>query len=205
MTMPQGIVKDLLLFFTEIHQEIVSSIGKTILTKRFFPTERDLPIDKKGGTPLPPERFPNAMREIREEFRRELLETLTVYSCLDETGHICSECGCVDPGSRLPGFKFRCLHCGYEGSSDSNVDKNLRLRKRYEESKDIWMELPPGAESNPNAPYSNQGPPEDCPECGRPNSDKDGNPLCNSGYSFCSEKCAKQYESQMTNYYKVDF
>jgi hypothetical protein len=65
---------------------------------------------------------------------------------------------------------------------------------------------PPGAANDPYAPYNQKDLPEDCPVCGGPNSDDDGIPLYEKDHSFCSEKCAKQYDSEQVDmyYYEVN-
>ena len=40
------------------------------------------------------------------------------------TSQTCSQCGCVDPGSRQ-GEGFRCLHCGHEIDADWNASINI--------------------------------------------------------------------------------
>lgn len=52
---------------------------------------------------------------------------------------------------------------------------------------------PAGAENDPNAPYNQIEEPEECPVCGEPNVDKEGNPTYPHDPSFCSNECYISY------------
>jgi len=51
---------------------------------------------------------------------------------------------------------------------------------------------PAGAENDPNAPWNEPEMPEECPMCGEPNTDEDGEPLFDDP-SFCSKKCYQRF------------
>jgi len=57
----------------------------------------------------------------------------------------------------------------------------------------LGWSYPAGAENDPNAPYNQIDPPEECPVCGEPNADEDGEPVYPDDPSFCSEKCLLKY------------
>jgi len=50
---------------------------------------------------------------------------------------------------------------------------------------------PAGAEHDPNAPYNQPDLPDECPQCGEPNYDEDGDPLHDG--IFCSKECEDVY------------
>jgi len=57
-------------------------------------------------------------------------------------------------------------------------------------------DYPPGAANDPNAPWNQEDPPEECPMCGQPNSDEEGNPVFDEDPIFCSRVCLEKYERQ---------
>lgn len=52
---------------------------------------------------------------------------------------------------------------------------------------------PAGAENDPLAPYNQPDELEECPICGEPNSDDDGNELFADDPSFCSRECYDKF------------
>lgn len=41
------------------------------------------------------------------------------------TSQTCSDCGCVDAGSRVSQSEFHCRHCGHQENADTNAAKNI--------------------------------------------------------------------------------
>lgn len=51
-------------------------------------------------------------------------------------------------------------------------------------------DYPSGAANDPNAPWNQEDPPEECPVCGKCNVDLEtGDALCEEAFPYCSKQC----------------
>jgi hypothetical protein len=65
-------------------------------------------------------------------------------------------------------------------------------------------DLPPGTANHPYAPWNIEEPPENCPMCGKPNTDDDGNPIFDDP-GFCSQACLDRYEEELMEHRIRDY
>ena len=66
-----------------------------------------------------------------------------------------------------------------------------RTRREVMARSPFGWAYPAGAEHDPAAPYNQVDPPDECPECGEPNTDDDGDQLHDG--VFCSPGCEQSW------------